>query len=277
MDHAEARVRLMDLALEPARLRGLDGDMSPWASAFRAHLATCPDCRAELEAWRATVAGLDSAVSSAPMNTDFPATSLAELGASAGAAPLPAGLRARTLAAAQGRTNTAVPRLAASRRAMRPLAWLAIAAAIVVFLAGAAVVVDRTQQLDQARADTAALDTVAVSLNRILQDPGHQVALLKTPTGTAAGSVSWSASEGTVVVLAGSLQSPAQGNVYRCWIEQDGARVAVGEMSFSGSIAYWAGSLDSWGVSFKPGGRFWVSLEPTSGGSGGTQVLVGSL
>jgi len=66
--------------------------------------------------------------------------------------------------------------------------------------------------------------------------------------------------------------------VYRCWIEQAGARTAVGEMRFSGSLAYWAGSLGSWGGTFAPGGRFWVSLEPASGGAGsGPPALVGTL
>jgi hypothetical protein len=160
---------------------------------------------------------------------------------------------------------------------MRPLAWLGIAAALIVLLAGAVVVVERTQQLDQARADTAALANVTASLDRILQDPGHQVVLLRTPAGTPAGSVSWSASEGTVVVLADALQRPPSGQVYRCWIEQNGAGVPVGEMRFSGSVAYWAGNLDSWSVTFAPGDRFWVSLEPIGGGSSGTQVLVGTL
>jgi len=89
--------------------------------------------------------------------------------------------------------------------------------------------------------------------------------------------VSWSASEGTVVVLADALQNPPSGQVYRCWIEHDGAGVAVGEMRFSSSIAYWVGSLGSWSVAFAPGTRFWVSLEPVGGGSSGTQVLEGTL
>jgi hypothetical protein len=80
-----------------------------------------------------------------------------------------------------------------------------------------------------------------------------------------------------VVVLTTALQSPPAGQVYRCWIEQDGAGVAVGEMQFSGSTAYWAGSLGSWGNAVAPSGRFWVSLEPVAGGSRGTLVLTGTL
>lgn len=277
MDHAEANARLMDLSLEPARLRALDRDASPGSSELRAHFATCADCRAELESWRATIAALDTAVSGEDMAGDVPARSLRELAASTGSVALPAGLRARTLAAAGARTSWPLAQVAAQRRWIQPSAWLAIAAALVVVVAGAVVVVDRTRQLDQARADTAALQTVTAGLDRILEDPSHRVAQLTTPAGTPAGSVSWSASEGTVVVITGALQNPPSGQVYRCWVEQNGTRVVVGEMRFSGSIAYWAGGLGSWGATFAPGGRFSVSLEPASGGSSGTPVLVGTL
>ena len=278
MDHAEAHVRVMDLALEPARLREFDRDMSSESRDLQAHLATCARCRAELAAWRATIAALDTAVSTAPTDASVPATSLRGLTASEHATALPPELRARTLAAARERPTSPKPYVAASRRAMRPPAWLAMAAAVVVLVVGAsAVVVDRSQQLDRARADTAALNGVATSLDLILEDPSHKVALLSLPSGTPGGTVSWSATTGTMVVLANSLQSPQPGQVYRCSIEQGGARVVVGEMHFSDSIAYWAGPLDSWGAAPQSGGRFVVSLEPTGGGSSGVPVLAGTL
>ena len=277
MDHADARARLSDLALEPARLRRFERDDDSDVSELRGHLAGCPECRAELEAWRSTIAALDTAVSTAPIDRALPATSLRALSASDGAVALPAGLRARTLAAVDELTGSPAPVVAMSRRQTRLPAWLALAAAIVVVVAGAALVVDRTGQLDQARANTAALQNVTASLDRILQDPGHQVALLTTSGGAPAGSVSWSAATGTVVVLAGTLQSPPAGQTYRCFIEQNGTRVAVGEMWFSGSLAYWAGSLDSWGAKPAAGSRFLVNLEPIGGGSGGAPVLSGNL
>jgi hypothetical protein len=278
MDHAEARARLLDLALEPARLRGPDPELGPQSSDLRAHLATCADCRAELDAWRAAVAALDTTVSSGPADGTVTRSSLRELADSAGNLALPPGLRARTLAAAQEHASPPIRRVPVSGRAVGPRAWLAIAAALVVVLGGVAfVVADRTRQLDQARSDTAALETVTAGLDRILQDPSHQVALLTTPAGKPGGSVSWSSSLGTVVVVADALQSPPPGHVYRCWIEQSGMRTAVGEMHFSGSLAYWAGSLDSWGVPFAPGGRFGMSLESIGGGFGSSPVLVGAL
>ncbi len=276
MDHTDAREQLFDRALEPARLHGIDADTSPGSAELRAHLATCAACHAELEVWRGTFAALDVAIGADPTASGAPATSLGALVDSAGAVTPPAGLRARTLETALARTPL-VGRIGAPRRTVRWPAWLAMAAALVVLLGGAAIVVDRTGQLDRAKADAAALAGVTATLDGILQDPAHQVALLETPAGTPAGTVSWSASGGSVVVLTTALQSPPAGQVYRCWIKQDGASVAVGEMQFSGSTAYWAGSLGSWGNTVAPGGRFWVSLEPIGGGSRGTLVLEGTL
>jgi hypothetical protein len=277
MDHAEAREQLLDLALEPARLRELEADTSPGSAELRAHLATCAACRDDLEGWRRTLAALHVAVSVDSIDGDVPAGSLGELAASAGAATPSAELRARTLAAAHRQTRTPVLRVQAPPRSVRWPALLAMAAVLVVLVVGGAVVVDRTGQLDRAKADAAALAGVTATLDGILQDPGHQVALLKTPAGTPAGTVSWSASDQSVVVLTTALQSPPTGQVYRCWIEQNGAGVAVGEMQFSGSTAYWAGSLGSWGNAVAPNSRFWVSLESVAGASKGTLVLVGTL
>jgi hypothetical protein len=276
MDHTEAREQLLDLALEPTRLRELEADTSPGSAELRAHLATCAACRDDLEGWRRTLAALHMAVSVDPMDGDVPAGSLGELAASAGDATPSAGLRARTLAAAHRQAPSPVLRVQAPPRSVRWPALLAMAAVLVV-LVGGAVVVDRTGQLDRAQADAASLAGVTATLDRILQDPSHQVALLKTPAGTPAGTVSWSASDQSVVVLTTALLNPPPGQVYRCWIVQGGASVAVGEMQFSGSTAYWAGSLGSWGNAVAPSSRFWVSLEPVAGGSKGTVVLVGTL
>ena len=274
MDHADARAQLLERALEPARLRGLDQDTSPESSELRAHLATCAPCRTDLVAWQATLSALDTAVDEASSDGDPEARSLRELAASAGVVTPPAALRVRTLAAVHERTPTPVSRTSGPRRW---IPWLAIAAALVVLLGGSALIIERTAQLDQSRADTAALASMTATLEQILQDPGHQVAVLRTSAGTTAGSVSWSTSLGRVAVLTSALQNPPPGQVYRCWIEQGGVRTAVGEMRFSGSLAYWVGSLGAWGVTLTPGGRFWVSLEPIGGGGSGTPALVGTL
>jgi anti-sigma factor RsiW len=278
MDHAEAREQLLDLALEPARLHALETAPSPEWAELRVHLATCPNCKAELAAWRGTYAALDLALSSDPAAGAVSATSLMALAASAGDVVPPAGLRARTLgAAADTRAPSPVGAFKAPRRLPRWPAFLAMAAALVVFIGGAAIVVDRTGQLDRAQAEVTSLAGVTATLDRVLQDPGHHVAVLRTPAGTPAGSVAWSSSGVSVVVLTTALQNPPPGQVYRCWVQQAGAGVVLGEMQFSGSTAYWAGSVRSWVDSLSSGDRFWVSLEPVGGGSRGTLALEGTL
>jgi anti-sigma factor RsiW len=277
MDHTEAREQLLDRALEPARLRSLDADTSPESAELRAHLAACPACQAELAAWRGTLAAMDLAVGADAAAGGAPATSLGALDRPGDDLAPPAGLRARTLAAAITPAPLPVGNLDLPRRPFRWPAWLAMAAVIVLLVVGGAVIVDRSGQLDRAKADAAALAGVTATLDGILQDPAHQVAVLQTPAGAPAGTVSWSASDQSVVVLSTALKGPPAGQVYRCWIERNGAGVAVGEMQFSGSTAYWAGSLGSWGTTVAPGGRFWVSLEPVAGGSRGTLVLTGTL
>jgi anti-sigma factor RsiW len=277
MDHTEAREQLLDRALEPARLRSLDADASPGSAELRAHLAACPACQAELAAWRGTLAAMDLAVGADAAAGGAPATSLGALDRPGDDLAPPAGLRARTLAAAITPAPLPVGNLDLPRRPFRWPAWLAMAAVLVLLVVGGAVIVDRSGQLDRAKADAAALAGVTATLDGILQDPAHQVAVLQTPAGAPAGTVSWSASDQSVVVLSTALKGPPAGQVYRCWIERNGAGVAVGEMQFSGSTAYWAGSLGSWGTTVAPGGRFWVSLEPVAGGSRGTLVLTGTL
>ena len=278
MDHTEARVLLMDLALAPARVRMLVEDSASMPPALRAHIQTCGDCKTELESWRLTVAALDMAVSAGSADADDPARSIRELAASAGAATMPPGLRERTLTAASDSTSPQ-PILPDSgvRRARRLPVWLAAAAALVLLVGGGAFAVDRTFQLNQANSEISALASATTDLDRILADPGHKVAQLATLDGKPAGSVSWSTAQDQVVVLTSALQPPPAGQVYRCRVMNNGSATVVGEMRFSGSVAYWAGSLSSWGASFAPGSQFTVSLEPSDWSSGGTRVLVGTL
>ena len=153
MDHAEAREWLLDLASEPWRLRELDLDPGIEAAELRAHLGTCAACRADLDAWRATFAVLDLAVRADAAGDEDPAGSLGDLARSAGSITLPAGLRERTLSVARDEAPVPLRPAATRRRSLRPTAWLAIAAALVVFVGGAAIAVERGRQLDQAQAE----------------------------------------------------------------------------------------------------------------------------
>jgi hypothetical protein len=88
--------------------------------------------------------------------------------------------------------------------------------------------------------------------------------------------VAWS--DHDLAVMTTALDKPAAGLVYRCWIERNGVRSPVGKMWFVGGLAYWTGSLDNWAtISLDDGGRFGVSLEPDTGGTGGQPVLTADL
>jgi hypothetical protein len=117
---------------------------------------------------------------------------------------------------------------------------------------------------------------VTAVLGRVLSEPDHRVVSLAAADGTKQGSVAWSTHD--LAVMTTALDRPPTGQVYRCWIERDGVRSPVGQMWFVGDLAYWTGSLDDWAtITLDGGGRFGVSLEPASGGTGGQPVLVADL
>lgn len=241
MDHAEARERLADLAVEPARLADLEADPTPDGLALRTHLETCEACRAELDAVRRIDAAVRGALAGGE-DVEPPASLRA-----------PVGLRARVLAAA----HRPVP--------VRRRTWpLALAASLILAVTGGGLLLERTAQIERADLEVARLGGAAASLERILADPAHRVVTLRAADGTAGGTVAWDGSE--IVILATSLTRPTDGRTYRCWLEQGGDRSPVGEMWFSGSVAYWAGTLDEWSDGLGPGSRLGVSLVPPDGG-----------
>ena len=271
IDHAEARERIADLALEPGALERLTSGDDPDLALVRDHVAGCADCRVEVEAWRATWAGIEAATHDE--RTGPPAT-LAGL-ASEGAIGAPPDLRAR-IAAAVARPAAVGSPLPARPRSL----WsriLPLAAALALLVGGIGVVRDQQARLDAARADVAALGAVTATLDRLLADPGHRVVTLAAADGTGGGTLAWSTRD--IVVLTSALVAPPAGSVYRCWLERDGVRTPVGTMVFSGSLASWSGSLDEWAtIDLGAGGRFGVSLESETGsGASGAPVLVADL
>jgi hypothetical protein len=77
-----------------------------------------------------------------------------------------------------------------------------------------------------------------------------------------------------VVVLAEGLPEPAAGLVYRCWVETDGVREAIGTMTLHAGLATWAGwsaALDR----LRPGSRIGVSFVRLDGEAPGEDVLAG--
>ena len=305
LGHAEAHERLADLALEPGALDALG---APGSDPLAAHLVTCPTCRADVDAWRRTQARLAEA--RGPIEDRV---NLAELAADEPIS-LPAGLRDAVLGSIRrqpggmasapppGETATAVagpivddsesrpptnlsvgsPSIVAPSRLRlgmrRPSlsGALALVAVLAVAVVGGATLIDQATRLDHARQETAALEAVTATVDRILRDPSHWVVDLRGVDGQVEGSLSWSNRD--IVVLTTALESPSADRVYRCWIERDGTRSKVGEMWFAGGTAFWTGSLDEWATtSFEAGGTFGVSLEPVVGPAGNPAVLAAEL
>lgn len=285
MEHAEAHERLADLALEPARLRRLVVDDDPISAALRAHVATCERCTADLAGWRRTWAAVgiarsraggraDAAASDAPAAPEAPETPEAE----GVLTPLhaPDRLRARTLAAIRMEKRvapeapeplaptplpTVVSKAGISRR--EQLTRVLAAAAVIVALAAGGFAVRTQLDLNQARSESAEVTGVTSTLDRILTASPHWVTPLRAADGAPGGTLAWSRTE--LVVLVSGLAAPGPGEEYRCWVEQGGSRTIVGELSFNGSTAYWAGSMTGWAVDFAPGAQFGVALFGSSG------------
>ena len=150
---------------------------------------------------------------------DDPARSFGDLAGSAGSVTPPAGLRERTLALAREDTPVPLRRAGTPRRSLRPAAWLAIAAALVVFVGGAAIAVDRSRQLDQARAENAALAGVTAALDHILRDPGHRSRRSRPPPGHPRGACRGAPpTEPSQFSRRRSRLSRRQ--IYRCWMKR---------------------------------------------------------
>jgi hypothetical protein len=269
MEHAEAHELLADLALEPSRLTGLADDACAETKPLRDHIASCATCAAEIDAWRQTwLAFGDARGAGEP--------SRAEL------LQAPASVRAATLAAiagpvvGSGPVAAPVAPVAATRRWSGPrgLAWLAVAAALVVAIGAGGLAWVRTTELDRARAESAELASVAAMMDRVLAAPVHWITPLATVDGAPGGTLAWSNTE--IVVISGVLPVPEPGQTYRCWVERDGKRTPIGSMDFTRGTGYWAGSMSGWDGLLTRGARFGISLVPASGGEG-APVLIGSI
>jgi hypothetical protein len=259
MDHGTAHERIEDLLVEPARLSGLDGSRAPEDVALREHLAGCPACQADLEGWARLQAAVGDAV---------PAPS-SEANALVQPVELPPSLRARVLASVRSASAEAslapIPIVNERRRwagmAAPRSAWLGLAAALVVLVVGAGVIVNQAGMLANSQEEAHGLAQAMAAVDRVLAEPQHRVVALTTPAGAAEGSISWTRHD--LVVLTRALPAPKPGEVYRCWLSNDGSGWAIGKMYFAGTTAYWVGSLDEW-ASFEigPTTQFRVSLEP---------------
>lgn len=254
IDHAAAHERIADLALEPGRLAALDASPAALDLALVEHAATCDDCRAEIEAWRRTQALVALGVAGQPVDEPGIVPILA-----------PESLRDAVLATVAAEPPAVTSTLTTGPRPRR-IGWgrrnlLAIAAAVVVVIAGAGLVADLAMRFDEASAEARRMQYVVRVVDRVMADPDHRIADLREPDGTRAGSVSWSSHD--FVVLTTALPPPADDKLYRCWLSDGGPGWAVGEMYFVDKTGYWVGELDEW-TTFEigPNTVFRVSLEP---------------
>ncbi len=293
LGHAEAHERLMDLTLEPDALHGLAVALAksrggPENDPLAAHILSCATCRDVVASWERTHATVRHALSA---SADAVEASLGEL-AYDEHVPAPPALRSAILELVEGSLEgeprpSPRPQLAEQGAEAAPTRrmgfvgaslgrrLLPLAAVLGIVAVAAGLVVNQSARLDEARRETAALEAVAATVDRVLRDPGHRVVDLRAADGVPVGSISWSSQD--LVVLTGALPPPPAGKIYACWIERDGVRSPIGQMWFAGTTAYWTGSLDEWATTSFGSGTFGVSLEPLEGPRGHPAVLVGDL
>jgi hypothetical protein len=156
-----------------------------------------------------------------------------------------------------------------------------MAAALAVAVGGTAVVLDARyqEQLEAREAGAAGLSRVtAAALALSAQPDVAHVPLAATPdspSGDVSGTLAYSPGSADLVVIASGLTQPAADREYRCWVEVDGTRMAVGKMFFGGDLAFWAGRVDAVG-DLAPGSTFGVTLvEATGDALDGPAVLRG--
>ena len=251
MDHAAAHERIEDLLLEPTRLAALAASDAPSDVALRAHLETCPTCRADLEGWERIQRHLADALPD----------SAREATAAVEPIELPPSLRASVLAEARDTDPSPAPFVLARARSRRAVAtWIGLAASIIVLTGAGVITVDQVARRMAAETEANALSSALAAVDRVLEEPGHRVVNLQNAAGDASGSISWSSHD--LVVLTTALAPPAADHRYRCWLEEGGSNVPVGWMYMAGTTAYWVGSLDEWATfQIGPATRFVVTLE----------------
>jgi Anti-sigma-K factor rskA, C-terminal len=166
----------------------------------------------------------------------------------------------------------------ATRASRRRFALIALGAAAVFALlaAGSFVAADMQNQLDQARVEAAHLHDLYAEIETLLQQPTARLVALQNESGAPAGALVLDPTSNQIAVLSDDLPPPPSGMEYRCWVEADGQRQAVGRMWFESGLAYWAGKND--GIAAWPAGSsFGVSLEEADQPASGPAVLSGKL
>lgn len=288
MEHVEAREILEVAAVEPGGLDRLVAGDTPQAAALAAHLAGCAECTAEVDRLRRASTLIRGVVAAAPspelrertlayvaaVGRPRGAGSVASIGPSPAAPPAPTPIdRARPAAGSAPATVAAGP-------GQRRLGlWAAsLAAAVVVAVAGTSFLVGtgRDELIAQQGTQIAALSKVTAWTLRIDREPDARQVELAGPSTATTGRLSYSPATTELVVVAEGLPAAPAGMEYRCWIEVDGARQAIGRMFFAGDVAFWVGEASSvagrdgdatFGVSLAPAGTEVPTTDPVIGGA----------
>jgi hypothetical protein len=256
----ETRDLLETAALERDGIERLEAGDTVAAARAAGHLAICPPCAEELRRLRRTAGTLRAALAEGP----------------------PPALRERTLALVRaagverGPGSTALPVPRRSRRVTGP-AWLVALAAVLVmgaFGTGAMVGLQAGPAARPTAAPEPALAQVTAAHARIMVAADAVEVALLDPSGVPRGLLAAAPSTGEMVAVAGGLGPASAGATYRCWVETDGRRTALGTMYFAGDVGWWAGPVALKGPIAR-GTRFGVSVV-TPDGYVGEPVLSGS-
>jgi len=276
MQHADVRELLELAAAEPGGIDAWLRGRSAEAEQVSAHLDQCADCLAQLAELRDSAAAIREVIRDTP-DSD---------------------LRARTLdlVAATGRSRDEAARVADDGPASRPvlaspgfslrrlvpaMMLSAVAAALVAGVLVWRAVDDRLAAADAQLAEQhealAGLTLVTDWTLRLGAAPDARLLRLTAPaSGTATGTVLYSAASGELVMMAAALPEPPAGYEYRCWLDQGNGPERIGKMYQVGGVAYWGGAVERLrGIS----GQFTLGVTLASddgGGPAGDTVLEGS-
>jgi hypothetical protein len=243
MEHAEAQ-ELLELAVaEPGGLDRLMGRGTPESAALAAHLQSCHECRADVEALRRSTATIRAAIRSAPSPD----------------------LRDRTLerVASMGRTRPepvpvadVSPPDGRARGGWLPSAWTGrlaagvAAAALILGIVAWTRIDARLSAADAAiaeqRQSVTGLTHTASWLMRVGAAPDSTaIQLAAAGDDSRTGTVLFSVDRGEIVMVANGLPALSAGQEYRCWMDDGSGRQGIGKMYVAGAVAYWGGELDA--------------------------------
>ena len=289
MEHEDVRAALEVAAVEPGGLDLLAAGESGEAAAASQHLAGCAGCSDELDRLRRVDALLRPAIALGPppelraRTLDYVRAVGRQRAAPGAKPPAPESRSAVAPVAADASRTPVVTRAmsgpsgsaATIRRAGRAAWPAAVAAALVIGLAGGILVSGRAPAPDSTDASVA-LTEVSHESATLLGAPDAARVTLWDSAGAARGSIVVAKSAGRMVAVAVDLPDPGLGREYACWVEVGGVRTRLGTMWLTGTVAWWNGPAalpDSLG----PGARFGVSLVNVGSKGAGDPVLTGRL